>query len=70
MVAVKRLRPGVVKNNEEVASFKAEIALLRKLYDPHIIEYIGFGSRDSSSLKESERSLFLVQVSEPYFLWY
>ena len=41
---------------------QAEIALLRKLCNPHIIEYIGCGSWDNSSEEAAERSIFLVQV--------
>ena len=31
MVAVKKLRPNIVKNKEEVEALKMEIALLKKL---------------------------------------
>ena len=62
LVAVKRLRPDFVKSKQEIESLKSEIALLRKLYDPHIIEYIGWGSWDDSSEEAAEKSLFLVQV--------
>jgi serine/threonine protein kinase len=40
---------------------KKEIALLRKLRHPSIIEFIGYGSFDNTSTRRAEESLFLVE---------
>ena len=59
-VAVKRLKPHVVsKSGGE--QMLAEIALLRKLRHRNIIEFIGFGSWDTSTPQAEITSVFMVE---------
>jgi serine/threonine protein kinase len=37
-VAVKKLKPEVVENEQDLDSFMAEVALMRKLKHKHIVE--------------------------------
>lgn len=60
-VAVKKLKPEVIRSEADVASFIAEIKLLRKLYHKRIVEYIGVGSVNTESEEARRKSLFLVQ---------
>ncbi|GAX74900.1 hypothetical protein CEUSTIGMA_g2346.t1 [Chlamydomonas eustigma] len=61
VVAVKRLRPDVMKNSEDLKDLMKEIALIRKLRHKNIIEYIGCGSWDTSSEAAVKSSVFLVE---------
>lgn len=44
-VAVKRLKPAVRKSRADIADMLKEIAVLRKLHNKYIIEFIGCGRR-------------------------
>ncbi|KAK9918987.1 hypothetical protein WJX75_008520 [Coccomyxa subellipsoidea] len=67
LVAVKRLRPSIIKNKEELHNFVEETKLLRKLQHRHITKYIGVGGRMEGSLRNAEEakkvlnSMYLVQ---------
>ncbi|GAX81842.1 hypothetical protein CEUSTIGMA_g9270.t1 [Chlamydomonas eustigma] len=62
VVAVKHLKSSaILKNSDELEALKMEIALLRKLHNPHIIEFVGYGSYNSDTESEAEKSLFLVE---------
>lgn len=60
-VAVKRLKPAVRKSKADIADMLKEIAVLRKLHNKHIIEFIGCGSWDTTSPATVEETLFLVE---------
>lgn len=60
-VAVKRLKPSVRKSRADIADMLKEIAVLRKLHNRNIIEFIGCGSWDTSSPSAAEETLFLVE---------
>ncbi|KXZ49131.1 hypothetical protein GPECTOR_23g6 [Gonium pectorale] len=60
-VAVKRLKPAIIDHEGDLESFINEIALLRKLANRRIVEYIGVGSSDLSSEEAKRKSMFLVQ---------
>ena len=61
VVAVKKIKVGMKLSHLDIRDMKKEIALLRKLRHPAIIEFIGYGSFDLSSTKKAEESLFLVE---------
>mmetsp|Transcript_23068 Transcript_23068/g.50616 ORF Transcript_23068/g.50616 Transcript_23068/m.50616 type:complete len:535 (+) Transcript_23068:148-1752(+) len=61
MVAVKRLKPKLIKNTDDVKGMLKEITLMRKLRNQHIIEYIGCGSWDNSTPTMAKLSMFLVE---------
>ncbi|KAJ9530986.1 hypothetical protein QJQ45_028871, partial [Haematococcus lacustris] len=58
-VAVKRLRAETLSSPGDMAAFVREVAVLRKLRHPSIVEYVGVGCSDPS---RPESTLFLVQV--------
>ncbi|PNH04196.1 putative serine/threonine-protein kinase, partial [Tetrabaena socialis] len=60
-VAVKKLKPEVVRHEADLASFIAESALLRKLQNKRVVEYIGVGSTDTTSDEAKRKTMFLVQ---------
>ncbi|KAG2429957.1 hypothetical protein HYH02_013908 [Chlamydomonas schloesseri] len=60
-VAIKRLKPEIVNHQQDLQSFLAEAALMRKLHHKRIVEFIGVGSTDASSEDAKRRSMFLVQ---------
>ncbi|GAX83888.1 hypothetical protein CEUSTIGMA_g11313.t1 [Chlamydomonas eustigma] len=59
-VAVKKLKPSIVSHEEDLQSFLAEIALMRKLNHNYIVDYIGIGYTDNSSQTSQRSSMFLV----------
>ncbi|CAL8471285.1 g10827 [Coccomyxa elongata] len=67
LVAVKRLRPSIIKNKEELHNFVEETKLLRKLQHRNITRYIGVGGHSEGSLRNAEQakqvldSMYLVQ---------
>ena len=60
-VAVKRLKPAVRKSKADIADMLKEIAVLRKLHNKYIIEFIGCGSWDTTTPATVEETLFLVE---------
>ncbi|PNW73230.1 hypothetical protein CHLRE_14g623950v5 [Chlamydomonas reinhardtii] len=60
-VAVKRLKPEIVNHEQDLQSFLAEAALMRKLHHKRIVQFIGVGSTDPSSEEAKRRTMFLVQ---------
>ncbi|CAK0785797.1 hypothetical protein CVIRNUC_009008 [Coccomyxa viridis] len=67
LVAVKRLRPSILKDRSQLLDFVEETKLLRKLSHRYIVEYIGVGGSGDISLRNAEsarkvlNSTFLVQ---------
>ena len=61
MVAVKRLKPHVLLNEDDVFRFVAEASLLIQLQHLSIIRYIGMGAEDTSCQEAEWRTMFLVQ---------
>jgi hypothetical protein len=60
VVAIKRLKPHVVSQNGGEEMLK-EIALLKKLRNRNIVEFVGFGSWDTSSPEAEIKSVFMVE---------
>eukprot|EP00798_Chlamydomonas_sp_ICE-L_P008146 gene8146-1394_t len=50
MVAVKKLKPEVMENQEDFDDFMTEVSLMRKLDHPYIVHYIGVGTEDNGQL--------------------
>ncbi|KAK9918800.1 hypothetical protein WJX75_007031 [Coccomyxa subellipsoidea] len=67
LVAVKRLRPKIIRNTAELRNFVQETKLLRKLHHKYITKYIGVGGQMDASLdnpegmKEVLEHMYLVQ---------
>ena len=57
--------PQITNHAADLASFIGEVALLRKLRNPHIVEFVGVGSTDTSSEEAKRRTMFLVQGELP-----
>eukprot|EP00798_Chlamydomonas_sp_ICE-L_P004213 gene4213-14326_t len=60
-VAVKRLKPHVMKSNVDLKAMYKEVALLKKLKQSNVVEFIGFGSWDTTDTMTAQTSLFLVE---------
>mmetsp|Transcript_13051 Transcript_13051/g.37913 ORF Transcript_13051/g.37913 Transcript_13051/m.37913 type:complete len:497 (-) Transcript_13051:1501-2991(-) len=60
VVAVKRLKPEILGNTEDVQCFLAEVALMRKLKHSNIVAYVGVGEEKATSGSGKE-TMFLVQ---------
>ena len=61
LVAVKRLKPELVKNPEDLQCFVAECSTLRELSHPNIVPFLGVGSDNKTTVENELKSLFLVQ---------
>lgn len=68
-VAVKQLRPDVLKNENDRQSFLKEAKLLKEMKHPCIVDFLGVGYTDVASLesetkscsKDVQESVYLVQ---------
>eukprot|EP00798_Chlamydomonas_sp_ICE-L_P031247 gene31247-6391_t len=60
VVAVKKLKPGVIQNPTCVQRFYDEVRLLRKLDHPNIMRYIGIGCIEASTEKKQQETMFLA----------
>eukprot|EP00775_Hariotina_reticulata_P010407 gene10407-10565_t len=60
-VAVKRLRPDVLKGPDDLKEFLTEANLLRKLKHRNIVQLRGVGAADLSDLVAMRESMFVVQ---------
>lgn len=62
LVAVKRLKPELTRSSVDVAGMVKEAALLRKLRNSHIVEFLGFGHWDFASHGGNRQaSIFIVE---------
>ena len=60
VVAVKRLKPEVLSEMNDLKDFLMEANLMRKLKSPNIVQVQGIGATDLSSLHDVKRSVYLV----------
>lgn len=57
---MKKLKPEIVSNEPDLASFMDEVSLMRKLKHKNIVEYVGIGSQDVSSPEKRRSTMFLA----------
>ena len=65
LVAVKRLKPELVKNPLDLKNFVSECSTLRELSHPNIVSFLGVGSDNNATVEDELKSLFLVQEYAP-----